>query len=85
MSKPIQYVYFGGHEKRFRVLKDFGDGRLELLISQGGPNGQVTRIVHTEKDAVTTDSVSHLGTLQTCGLGPKFQFHQSRAKRLSTP
>lgn len=70
------YVYFGGNEKSFKVLKNLGDGRLELVIKQTR-NGRTTRIVDIVGDEVTTTRTHAFG-LDTVGLPAGVRRGQAR-------
>lgn len=71
--QPGNYVYFGGNQRRFRILRLLPDRRLELDMGLDRINGGTkTRIVHIERDEVITVSPD-LGSLRPTGFLPEFR------------
>lgn len=62
----IEYVYFRGGGKSFKVIKRLPKGKIEICVGNS-PQGPKTRILDVKNDEVTTAPATSLGPLHTEG------------------
>lgn len=73
------YVYFGGSDRSFIVLRRQGDN-LEILAGRDFQGVPKTRIINITRDEVTTASQVFAGNISTRGFRPGTR---SRATRVT--